>query len=105
MPKPPLLPTTPWAKVFESGKEYSRWLDSGESPDNRRAMEKIRQSLVLEPDAVSSLQALARPVSVVAIAEDWCGMCPYYRKWRTPHLISGYATFVGINGRRYSCAF
>jgi len=73
MPKPPLLPTTPWAKVFESGKEYSRWLDSGESPDNRRAMEKIRQSLVLEPDAVSSLQALARPVSVVAIAEDWCG--------------------------------
>lgn len=73
MPRPPVLPTIPWSAVFDSGCDYARWLDSGESPDNQRAMEKIRQSLVLEPHVASSLQSLARPVHIVAIAEDWCG--------------------------------
>lgn len=73
MPRPPALSTIPWATVFESGLDYARWLEAGESPDNQRAMENIRQSLVLEPHVASCLRALADPVPVVAIAEDWCG--------------------------------
>ena len=36
-------------------------------------METMRRDLHLEPHAVWSLKALAKPVHVVAIAEDWCG--------------------------------
>lgn len=73
MPRPPVLPVIEWKAVFESGSEYMHWLGAGESRDNQSAMENIRQSLVLEPHVAGLLRALARPVHVVAIAEDWCG--------------------------------
>jgi thiol-disulfide isomerase/thioredoxin len=73
MPRPPVLPTIDWKKVFESGKEYADWLASGESPENSDRMEALRQGLALEPDAVEQLGALDRPVHVVVIAETWCG--------------------------------
>jgi hypothetical protein len=62
-----------WKAVFESGKGYEVWLKSGESPENRARMESARRELVLEPHVPGFLQGLARPVHVVAIAEDWCG--------------------------------
>lgn len=73
MPRPPILPAVDWRAVFESGQTYSAWIASGESPENRAAMEAARQALGLEPQAAAFLGALPRPVHVVAIAEDWCG--------------------------------
>lgn len=73
MPRPPVLPTIDWKTVFESGLEYVQWLGAGESPQNRLAMENQRQSIVLEPHVAGFLKAVARPVPIVAIAEDWCG--------------------------------
>jgi thiol-disulfide isomerase/thioredoxin len=73
MPRPPILPTIDWKKVFESGKEYSAWLAGGESPENQARMETERGALDLEAPVKAFLGALPRPVHVVAIAEDWCG--------------------------------
>ena len=73
MPKPPVLPTLDWKAIYESGKEYSDWLDAAENPGNAKTMEARRVALVLEPHLMGCLAALGRPVHVVAIAEDWCG--------------------------------
>lgn len=73
MPRPPILPVIDWKALFASGKEYSAWIAADESPENCARMEAQRKELVLEPQVVGFLAALARPVHVIAIAEDWCG--------------------------------
>ena len=73
MPRPPILPTIDWKSVFCSGKDYHDWIATGESPENREKIETTRQTLVLEPHLAAYLAALPRPVSIIAIAEDWCG--------------------------------
>jgi hypothetical protein len=73
MPRPATLHVIPWKSVFESGLEYGAWLAAAESADQREALEAQRKALVLTPPVVATLGALARPVHVVAIAEDWCG--------------------------------
>jgi thiol-disulfide isomerase/thioredoxin len=73
MPRPPILPTIDWAALFASGLDYGAWIAQGESPDNRAKMEAQRAELTLEPQTMGFLAALARPVHVIAIAEDWCG--------------------------------
>jgi hypothetical protein len=73
MPKPPLLPVLDWASVFESGRSFAAWLESGESSENRRQMREDVEKTPLENQEVAYLQALERPVHVIAIAEDWCG--------------------------------
>ena len=73
MPRPPTIPLIDWQAVFASGKPYSEWIQSGESPDNRARMERSCQSLVLSAQDQAFLAALPRSLRVVAIAEDWCG--------------------------------
>jgi thioredoxin family protein len=73
MPRPPVLPTIDWPAVFASGQEYTEWLTGGEKPENHERMEAIRAAMILEPHEEALLKALARPVHVIAIAEDWCG--------------------------------
>ncbi len=73
MPRPPILPVLDWKAVFESGLEYPQWIQQGDSPENRQKMEASRASLALTPQTEGFLRGLARPVHVVAIAEDWCG--------------------------------
>lgn len=73
MPKPPILPTVDWEFIFASGKEYAQWLAGADNKDHARRMEEERAALRLNPHTVGFLGALARPVHVVAIAEDWCG--------------------------------
>jgi len=73
MPMPPILPTLDWKAVFESGKPYAEWITSGTAPANRERMEELLTTSALEPHVAGFLAALARPVRVVAIAEDWCG--------------------------------
>lgn len=73
MPRPPLLPTIDWRATFAQGQSYGDWLAQAEHADNARQMEKLRQELVLGPHERAWLGALARPVHVIAIAEDWCG--------------------------------
>ncbi len=73
MPMPPNLPILDWKAIFESGVPYSRWITTGTVPANRARMEELLGARALEPHVRGFLQALARPVRVVAIAEDWCG--------------------------------
>lgn len=73
MPRPPILPILDWKAVFESGKTYEEWIAAAKNREHADAMEELRKSQPLEPHVMGSLGALARPVHVVAIAEDWCG--------------------------------
>lgn len=73
MPRPPVLPAIDWRLVFESGAPFDKWIAAGESAENRATMREREAAQVLEPHAAALLGALARPVHVVAIAEDWCG--------------------------------
>ncbi len=73
MPRPPILPTIDWKKIFDSGKDYAAWLAQKESPENCQKMDEARKALALEPHIEGFLKGLARPVHVIAIAEDWCG--------------------------------
>jgi hypothetical protein len=73
MPRPPLLPTIDWRKVFDSGLDYKAWLAQAGKPENRDRMESKRQAQELGAPIEAFLRALPRTVHVVAIAEDWCG--------------------------------
>jgi len=73
MPRPPILPTIDWEKVFNTGQSYTDWLKVAENPDNAEKMETLRQQQTLAPEAVAALEGLSRPVHVIAIAEAWCG--------------------------------
>lgn len=73
MPRPPVLPTLDWKKVFDSGIDYAAWIAKREVPENCDRMEALRKEVSLPPHTVAYLKGLARPVHVVAIAEDWCG--------------------------------
>lgn len=73
MPRPPILPTIEWKKVFESGQSYADWIDSAENADHVAKMEAARKELTLSAPQAAALANLPKPVHVVAIAEDWCG--------------------------------
>lgn len=73
MPRPPILPALDWPAIFDAAKTYAEWLAAAESPEQREKIEAERQALTLEPPLEAWLQALPRPVHVLAIAEDWCG--------------------------------
>jgi len=73
MPRPPILPNLDWPSIFTFGQKYVDWLDAAESPDRAAAIEEGLAAVALEPHEEALLQNLARPVNVVAFAEDWCG--------------------------------
>jgi hypothetical protein len=73
MPKPPILPTIDWRKIHASGLEYTAWIASAGNPEQAQNIEARRANLRIEPPVAAYLGALARPVHIVAIAEDWCG--------------------------------
>lgn len=73
MPRPPILPQIKWPAVFKSGQTYRQWLAQAEDKANAKLMEKLRKELKLEAGIIARVKALARPLHVVAIAEDWCG--------------------------------
>ncbi|MCL5270602.1 MAG: thioredoxin family protein [bacterium] len=73
MPRPPILPLIEWPAVFAGAVDFEIWLKQGENPDHQDKMEEARRALVLPSHVEAFLQALPRPVHVLAIAEDWCG--------------------------------
>lgn len=73
MPRPPVLPTIDWKKVFDSGIDYAAWIAQREVPENCDQMEALRKEVSIPPHTAAYLKGLARSVHVVAIAEDWCG--------------------------------
>jgi hypothetical protein len=68
-----MIPQLDWQAIFAAGKDYPTWLAGGESAENQAKMETLYQALAPEPAIAARLQALPRPVRIVAIAEDWCG--------------------------------
>lgn len=73
MPRPPILPLIEWRRVFDTGLTYSAWIAAAENKEHAQRMEDMRRSQPLDPHVMGMLGALARPVHVIAIAEDWCG--------------------------------
>ncbi|HQE82069.1 MAG TPA: thioredoxin family protein [Candidatus Hydrogenedentes bacterium] len=73
MPRPPILPVLDWQSIFATGKNFEDWLKRGENPDRQETMKALRAGQEFEPHTKALLNGLARPVHVVAIAEDWCG--------------------------------
>src|SRR5688500_7439553 len=73
MPQPPLLPTVDWRALVARGLDYDAWLAAADNPAHARAIDAARRTLALSEDALNALGGLAKPVHVVAIAEDWCG--------------------------------
>jgi hypothetical protein len=73
MPMPPLLPTIDWPGIFQNGLDYPAWLDAAEDADKRATMEKLYSKIELSDDDRNFLKGIKRPISIVAIAEDWCG--------------------------------
>ncbi|MDZ4860040.1 MAG: thioredoxin family protein [Candidatus Hydrogenedentes bacterium] len=73
MPQPPILPIIDWKCVFDSGAPYQKWVGVAENREHAAAMEELRRTQQLDAHVMGLLGALARPVHVIAIAEDWCG--------------------------------
>lgn len=73
MPRPPILPVLDWSTIFASGQTFADWLAAAEDAQRAQRMRDGLAALVLAPHETALLAALARPVHVVAIAEDWCG--------------------------------
>lgn len=72
MPKPPILPLIDWKALFEKGLPWEGWIETGESEANRRTMRELRERLKPEEAQRAIAAGVARPVHVLAIAEDWC---------------------------------
>lgn len=73
MPRPALLPIIDWQTVLNDGSDWKKWLEIAESDAQRDKMKEKFASLELSKEDKSRLAGLKKNVSVVAIAEDWCG--------------------------------
>ena len=73
MPRPPTLPIVDWKAIYQSGKQYTEWLQEGDSKENCDKIETNRKEFVLEAKFRGYLSAIRQKVHVIAIAEDWCG--------------------------------
>jgi hypothetical protein len=73
MPRPPILPPVDWSTIFTLSQPYEDWLDAAESPEQVAAITEGLAAQSVEPQEEALLQNLARPVHVLAFAEDWCG--------------------------------
>jgi hypothetical protein len=62
-----------WQAIHAGGQTFDDWLKRGTNPANQETMRELRANQPLEPHVKAMLKGLARPVHVVAIAEDWCG--------------------------------
>lgn len=73
MPRPPVLPTIDWKAVFASGRTYDAWIAVAEHPEHVEKMQAAIERQHLDAVTTGALRAIARPIHVVAFAEDWCG--------------------------------
>src|SRR4051812_20123145 len=58
--------------IWEKGQDWSAWLAASQ-PAHREATEAIYKDVPLSADDAAFIKKLARPVHVLALAEDWCG--------------------------------
>lgn len=56
---------------FESGMTYEAY--KAAMTRNRDRLEENERNVVLDPDILAFFRGLPRPLSVVVLAEDWCG--------------------------------
>jgi hypothetical protein len=73
MPQQPILPLIDWRSLFNAGKDWHRWLDAAEKPEHRAELLGSYGGFTPTPETVARLQALAKTVHIIAIAESWCG--------------------------------
>jgi len=73
MPRPPTLPVLDWKEIFDKGTDWQAWLNNAESAEQAGKMRERFDKYPVPQNVQECLQKLARPVHVVAIAEDWCG--------------------------------
>ena len=73
MPRPPILKTIDWKKVFNTGIDFKTWLGDCENPEHVRKMHSSAASIELDERDLDILGEVHRDIHIVAIAEDWCG--------------------------------
>jgi hypothetical protein len=56
---------------FESGMTYEAY--KAQMKQNRDRLEQNERELNLKPEDVQAFRGIARPLNVMALAEDWCG--------------------------------
>ena len=59
------------AALLARGMTYAQFKDS--LTRNRDLLEANERAVALDPDDVAFFKALPRPLTVIALAEDWCG--------------------------------
>ena len=73
MPRPPILPVPDRRAIFESGLDFTAWLNLAEAQPNEDRMRAIYDETTIDETTRSALAAIDREVNVIAIAESWCG--------------------------------
>jgi len=56
--------------IWDQGQDWNAWLTSCQQ---REELERIYKTVALSEEDVAAVKRLARPVHVIALAEDWCG--------------------------------
>ncbi|MFN0057135.1 MAG: thioredoxin family protein [Planctomycetota bacterium] len=59
--------------IWEAGKTWQDWLATNCGAPSRAEMEQIYGDVTLTREQRDGLQRLAKPVHILALAEDWCG--------------------------------
>jgi hypothetical protein len=72
MPMPTNLPIPDWSAISDSGLDFESWLEKGEYEKNIAKLRELYERQQFPEEVGSQLSGLARPIHVVAIAEDWC---------------------------------
>ena len=73
MPRPPIIPQLDWTTIHGAGRTFGDWLSAAENLEHASAMAAAAAAHAFEPQEEALLHGLARPVRVLAFAEDWCG--------------------------------
>lgn len=73
MPRPPILPTIDWKKIYADAQDYQSWLAGAEEAERRDRMVAGYDEQHLPGPVAAGLAGLEKTVHVIAIAEDWCG--------------------------------
>ena len=73
MPRPPILPTIDWKNIFDTALDFNAWLAAEGREDRDEKMRQLIDDFHMRTHEEGMLRALARPVYVIAIAENWCG--------------------------------
>ncbi len=67
------VPALDLRAIWNGGQTYAEWFAAVKNPHMRTEMERFYSELTISDAITGQINALTRPVHVLAIIEDWCG--------------------------------